>query len=409
MPESLDMLGMGTNVVFSILQMLKSGENEQWTRKQREEYGGILDDYFGKAEGYMGEGYEKTQAGIGAAYGSYGRQGQAITDMTLGLSGRNYTDLQNMLGTDRYASLAGWEGRETGLLSGYDDRTAGLRGGYGARTGDITGRYGERLDTAMGMMGGWGEAERAALGRDYRELGESQQAKLIRGGMGGTTIGANLAAGNLREKQYEKGLLNARLTREQLGAYHDFSGEGLLARERLTGEGLLAGERLTGDRLMAGERISGQTQGMQDYWANYMTKTAAARGFAEQDIRVAGMGAQADIGLQGDLAGVDLGSQYYGNMANLQMSYPSMWGNFMTQNPVEFMDFSPGINLSGSIMSYSQMLDQQRAAEKAGGGGLNPAGGVSGALGGAAAGGMFFGPIGAGVGAGLGGAAGLFS
>ena len=361
----LDILGLGVSAAGTAGQLWSNWQNQQYTREMQERYEGILGDYFGKTEDYLGQGYETGMEGLRGAYGPYIQAGRGITAQNLRSTGANYNELLRMQGIDATGSMAGWRGREADIGMGYDRLGTDIGGGYGRMTSAIGGGYDERLATAMGMTKEWGTQERKDLLREYGEFGASQQAGLAARGMGGTTIGAGFAQENLREQSGAMARLGDLISRQKLDVYGGMTGEGLLAKERMTGAGLLAGERIGGAGLLAGERVSADTLGMGDYWRNLQTQTASERGFALSDIEVSGMGREADIGFQQSMAGLGMGQEYYGKMANLQMSYPEAWGNFMTANPVEFMDFSPMINYGGQMTSYSQMQQQRRDAKRA--------------------------------------------
>lgn len=290
----------------------------------------------------MEEGYSSTDDLLRKTYGDYLGATRGVTQKALDLSTTNYNELINMISADRAGSMAGWENRLQMLAGGYDQRT----------------------NAAMGMLDQLSGQERKDLRTQYAELGGQQQAQLTASGLGGTTVSPTMAAGTARQESDAMNRLNDMLTRERLGTYSQLSGEALAAKTGLTAD----------------------TLGMGDYWATLARSAASEKGFNAADLITSGMGEVADIGFQQGAAQTDLASQYYSNRANLQMSYPQMWGNFMTANPVEFMDFSPLSDLSGQLMSYSQMLQQQRAADKAQSGGLF---GGNAALGGAAGLGLY--------------------
>lgn len=174
--------------------------------------------------------------------------------------------------------MQGQYGALTGGLTGewnqYADKIPALYGGMMGRnmqvgegiTSDLTGGYRSRLGTAMGMLEGSGQQERRDINRQFEELGGAQEQRLAQQGLGGTTIGANLAQGRARQQSDALGGLEERLRQQRIGTYAGLSGEALgaerglrenqLGRELgIMGQHAGARERTGAAALGAGERL----------------------------------------------------------------------------------------------------------------------------------------------------------
>jgi hypothetical protein len=254
----------------------------------------------------------------------YGTDQAKITENAITGTRGNYANLLGMLNADKTGSMAGWQRRQ----------------------GEVLGGYGDRLSTAMGMAEGLGEQAKKDVLTQYGASGASQQANLQNRGLGGTTIASGVAQSNMRQQADSMNRLADQLSREKIGLY--------------TG--------LTGEQLAAQERLTGQTQSMADQWANTITGTTNERNLAGLNLSLQGQETQADLRRAGttDYTTNQLNQlqSYGGQQRALDMSFPQMWGNFVTQNPLEFPNFS-SLNQFGGILTASDQAIQQAKAAKA--------------------------------------------
>lgn len=91
--------------------------------------------------------------------------------------------------------------------------------------------YEDRYRKAMAMLEGMGEQERRDIARSYRSLRGQQQAELTGRGFSGTTVGANLRAGTMREERDALGRLESTLRQQRIGTHGAYSGDILSARQ----------------------------------------------------------------------------------------------------------------------------------------------------------------------------------
>jgi len=356
------------------------GMNEQLLGLQM----GLLGAQGRTPEGDVVPGWGRWQRELGSIEKEQARAGQMLKRRTkVGQRGLSQMQAKQVGGVGQLGEQAlGAFGTLAGNLEGGYGQWGGgglageLGRGYGAFSGDITGGYDERLTTGMGMMEGMGAQERKDLLKTYGELGASQQANLAARGMGGTTIGTNIAQGNVREQQDAMNRLTDYLARQKLDVYGQFSGEGLLAKERMGQLGLGARERLGMGGLamqqelgMQGINLADQmrmrTLGEEDRWD--MAKWQFGQDMGAQQMSLMQGYGGLERGTQADIT-----NQMLGVLSGVQVPYPQQ---------TAWSDYTGTLGEIGNTMQMKDYMDQQQQ-----GGGLFGLGGLGGAGAGAGAG-----------------------
>lgn len=128
----------------------------------------------------------------------------------------------------------GFPGGPAGLRSQYDASDQEAKMANLQRYANLLERGQGRYDTAMGMIGGMGKSEQAAINEQYdAQLGTINQ-DLIGRGLSNTSIKQTMAMGNLKERQRAQVELQDRLLSQRLGAHTGLSGDIMGVMERRT-------------------------------------------------------------------------------------------------------------------------------------------------------------------------------
>ena len=256
------------------------------------------------------------------AVGEYGQLGQQVSAGYGGL-GQGASDFYGGL---RESSRAGWGDLRSAGQQGWNQMQQGVMGGYGQAAGTSGAGYAERYKTGMGMLEGAGQQELADIQQQYVELGGQQQAELMRRGMGGTSVGGNLATQRARGLAGSLGRAKERLRGQEMEWHAGLSGEQLAAQDYWAQGRLGARERLG---------VQGYGQDMALRMGQFQSgQDIQQRSYdALQGYREAGLLGNLGYGEAAQQARWQSGQNMIGQIYGREDPYPSMdaWGN-MTQS-----------------------------------------------------------------------------